>query len=223
VKSGVERRTPSDEERRLIKQVEEAKRRGGYTVTDPATQLRSALQSMKTRLTNEISDLEFQIKSGTKLVKGERKITPDAEATSLKARRDALKEEFDEVFGKKGITDEQRVANAMRAIEKSIADYEQRIKAGDLSPRKSVSLTPETPELAAARAKRDALREQLQEMRDLANPKKTPEEIALQSMKTRLANNITDLADKLAREDYSPRPKRNIVLDAEGHPAESGE
>jgi hypothetical protein len=215
VKSGVERRTPSDEERRLIKQVEEAKRRGGYTVTDPATQLRTSLQSMKTRLANEISDLQFQIDSGQKLVKGTRKVMLDAEATALKARRDALKEQFDDVFGKKGISDEQRVANAMRAVEKSIGEYERRIKEGDLSSQKRPSLTPETPELKAAREKRDALREQLQELRDLVNPKKTPEEIALQSMKTRLANSIADLADKLAREDYSPRPKRNIALDPE--------
>ena len=37
-KTGVERREPTDEERQLIKKVNEAKKRGGYVVTDPARQ-----------------------------------------------------------------------------------------------------------------------------------------------------------------------------------------
>jgi hypothetical protein len=79
-KTGVERRTPSDDERRLIRQVNEAKRRGGFNVTDPATQLKSA----KTRLQTRLSDLQRRIaeKDFTKVT---RKETPlDKEAADLK-------------------------------------------------------------------------------------------------------------------------------------------
>ena len=44
-KTGLERRAPSDEERRLIKQVNEAKRKYGVVTTDPARQLKSALEA----------------------------------------------------------------------------------------------------------------------------------------------------------------------------------
>jgi hypothetical protein len=216
-KTGVERRTPSDEERRLIKQVEEAKRKGGYRVTDPATQLKSALASIKTRLRNEISDLEHQINARKKIVKERRPIEYDAEAKALKEQRDALKAQFDEVFGQPGLTDEQRVKIAMGAVERSIAEYERRIKNREAAAPKRVSKTPETPELVAARARRDALREEWNELRDQLNPKKTPEERALQALKARLAREIAKFEDRMAAGDFSPlkSPPKKVELDAD--------
>src|SRR5207237_6903310 len=64
-KSGTEYPTPSDEERQLTKQVNEAKKKGGYEVTDPAKQLKSALDAIKTRLKNQITDRTSQVNSGT--------------------------------------------------------------------------------------------------------------------------------------------------------------
>lgn len=214
-KSGVERRTPTDEERRLIKQVEELKRRGGYTVTVPTTQLRSALQTLKTRLSNEISDLDYQIKSKSKIVKTKTQVIPDAEATRLKAQRDALKEEFDKVFPKQGITDAQKIQAAIKATERSLAEYERKVKEGDLSPMTKTTPGPTSPELESVRAKRDAAREQLQELRDLADPKKTPEERALQAFKTRTTNRIEELTQKLADKDFTTKQRRPVVMDEE--------
>ncbi len=214
-KTGLERRTPSDEERRLIQQVEEFKRRYGVIVTDPESQLKSALDTIKTRLKNQITDLEYQIATRKKIVKDKTGVAYDAEAETLKGRRDALKQQFDEVFGKPEMTDEQRVKLAMGAVERSIADLEERIKTKDIAPRHFLGKTPVTPELDVARARRDALKEQLQELRDLANPKKTPEETALQSLKTRLTNQIADLQERLSQADFTPRPRRETLMDAE--------
>jgi len=212
LKTGVERRVPSDEERRLIQQVNEAKRRFGVAVTDPATQLQSALGARKTYYRNQISDLEAQIVAKEKFVK-ERTVSPiDPELESLRTRRNELKEEFDKIFGTPGLTDQQRAAMAIRGVAKSITDLEQRIKTGDIAPRMRVSKTPSTPELEAMRARQDALREQLQELRDAVTPKKTPEQIALQSLKTRLKNQTADLTDKLARGDFTKRPKRTVEM-----------
>lgn len=214
-KTGVERRTPSDAERALIKQVEEAKRRGGYTVTDPAKQLKTALEAVKTRLRNSITDLESQIASKTKIVKKKTDLKYDEEADALKARRDELKKEFDEIFGKRELTDEQRTQMAIRAVERSITEYERRIKEGDLFPGKKPSKTPNSPALEAVRARRDALKEQLKELQDIANPKKTPEERALQSYKTRTANRIAELEEKLAKGDFSKKKPREYAKDTE--------
>lgn len=216
-KTGVERRTPSAEESRLIKQVEESKRRGGYRVTDPETQLRSALQSIRTRLENQIRDLQHEIDTKTKIVPQRTKPPTSPEIEALAVRRDALKQERDALFGKTKteMTDAQRIAMAMRAVERSIADYETRLKAGDISTRKRLYKTPETPELVSARSKRDALKEQLQELRDLANPQKTPEQRALQSFKTRTANKIADFQDRLAKGNFETRKRTPTPLDKE--------
>lgn len=217
LKTGVERRTASNEERRLIQMVNEAKRRFGIVVTDPAKQLQSALGAIKTRLQNSIADLKYQIANRQKIVR-EKTATPyDAEALRLKAEQDVLLTEFNQIFGKPEMTDAQRVKAAMAATERSITDLEQRIKTGDIGPRTQLSKTPSTPELEAVRARRDALQEQLQELRDLAEPKKTPEQIALQSLKTRLKNQTADLSDRLARGDFGKKPLRTIQFDAEAN------
>ncbi len=214
-KTGPERKTLSDEERRLIKLVNEYKKRYGVVVTDPATQLKSALAAVKTRLTNQIKDLEFQIGTGKKIVKGATKVAYDAEAAELLARRDALKAQFDEVFGKPELTDAQRVDMATKALEKSIEDLRQRIATGDIGPRRTVSKTPVTPELESLRQQRDMALEQLQALRDLADPKKTPEEISLAALKTRLLNANFELHRRIREGDFSKRVRKSVALDPE--------
>lgn len=205
-KTGVERRAPSDEERRLIQQVNEAKRRHGVVVTDPARQLKSSLDAIKTNLRNRISDLEYQIAQGKKTVKTKTNVPLDAETTDLKAQRDALKEQFDAIFGKPEMTDGQRIAVAKNALEKSIAEYERRIKEGDLSVKKAVPKTPETPELQVLKAHRDALRSQLQELKD-----NSPESIAakerqsLEALKKTLEKQISEQERRLEEGDFSPK------------------
>lgn len=139
LKTGVERRTPSDEERRLIKQVNEMKRRGGFVVTDPETQLRTAQEATKTRLRNQIADLEAQIKSREKIVKSKTKAEPDAETRELMKQRDTLKEQFEDIFGKGGMSDAERDARTLAALKKRlrgrIEDYETRLREKDFAPQ----------------------------------------------------------------------------------------
>lgn len=134
-KTGLERRTPSDEERRLIKQVEEAKRRGGYKVTDPAAQLRTALQTIKTRLENQIKDLEFQLANRQKIVRVKTPVQLDATAEALKVRRDELKAQFDEMFPREPISDAQRLANWKKRTQTRINELQEKLAAGDFSKR----------------------------------------------------------------------------------------
>lgn len=134
-KTGFERRTPSDEERQLIQQVEEAKKRGGYTVTNPEAQLKTAMDALHTRLRNQITDLETQISNREKIVKKRTRLQYDEEANRLKARRDELKKVFDEVFPKEPMTEAERLDRWNRHLEKRIGEFERRIKERDFSKR----------------------------------------------------------------------------------------
>jgi hypothetical protein len=212
-KTGTEKRQPSDEERRLIKLVNEEKRKGGFTVTDPARQLKTSLDSIKTRLRNQIKDLDQQVTTRTKILKNKTAPPTDPEVESLRVERDKLKAQYDEIFGKPELTDEQRIRMAKSAVERSIADLESRIKAGETTPKARVSKTPVTPELEALRARKDALRAEL----DALKPKPTERELALSRYKTRKLNQLADLLERTASEDFRPRTKpKPFVPDAAG-------
>lgn len=213
-KTGVERRTPSQEERNLIKQVNEAKKKGGFIVADPERQLKTSLDTIKTRLRNRISDLELQIKTREKIVKTKTEQPSDVETKALTKQKDALQKQFDEIFTKPKMTDEQRINAALKATEKSIIELERRIKTGDIEPKKKGE-GPTSPELEAARSRRDALKADIKTMKDSLNPKRTPEEIRLQSFKTRLKNEAAKLNEKIADGDFVKKPVTPIKLDLE--------
>ena len=93
-KTGPERRSPTATERDLIKTVNEAKERFGIRVKDPATQLKSALESLKTRLKNRTEELQDKLSRGD-FSKKERVPTPmDAEAVRLKAENERAKQAY---------------------------------------------------------------------------------------------------------------------------------
>lgn len=212
-KTGVERRVPTNEERRLIQQVNEAKRRYGMVTTDPARQLKGALEAIKTRLTHQIADLEFQIRTKEKIVKTRTPAPFDNETKLLELRRDELKQQFEAIFPRRPRTEAQRAQTAMRAIERTIADYEMRIQAGDVSVRAAKPLIT-TPALEALRARREAVKAEYQELVDLLDPGRR-ERAALSGYKARLATATAGYADRLARGDFAPRARPERRLDNE--------
>ena len=282
LKTGMERRTPSDTERVLIKQVEEAKKKYGIQAVDKETQLKSSLDAIKTRLKNQIVDLGKQIEERKKIVKDKSSVAYDKEANALKAKRDKLKADFDKIFaeptksasqkhdiakknrlkkqietlekqiaarektvkdkmatvvdketydlqikldslksvadnifGNKELTTEQRVNAAIKAVEKSINEYNKKISNKDISPLTKKRAPLENEKLNKLQAERTELRKQLKELRDAANPKKTPDQIALQSLKSRLKNEAKKATEKLDNLDLAKAEKRNVPKDAE--------
>ena len=213
-KTGVERRTPSDEERQLIQQVNELKKLYNIETVDPAKQLKSALDEVKTRLNNQIADLEKQIATREKIVKTKTPAPSDPEVVTLKKKRDALRKEFDAIFGKPKLTEAQRAKIAEASVKKSIADLERRIKEKDVAP-KAKSKPVQTPELEVLRTDRDLLRIEYELLKDSMEPKLSPEEIALKRLKSRLTNETRRLQDKLARNDFEVKESEPIELDAE--------
>jgi hypothetical protein len=213
LKTGFQRDTPSDVVRELQRKVQEIMKQNGITreSTGGEKTWKSSLDAIKTRLKNQIRDLEKQIETGEKTPK-KTGVAYDAEATALKEQRDALKKIIEDTEGKREISDEQRVKVAISAVEKSIAEYERRIRENDTSPRPKGTKTPETPELKTLRDIRDNLKEEYDQM---ANPKKTPEEKALKSLKTRLINREKELQNMLDTGNYEKKKRVPTPLDQE--------
>ena len=90
LKSGVEKREGTEEERRLTKLVNEKKKEGGYEVTDPDRQLKTAQGTAETYLLNRIADLKKEIDTGEKIVK-------DRKPLKTTKKIEALKEELAQV------------------------------------------------------------------------------------------------------------------------------
>lgn len=205
--SGPERAPITDEQRRLTKQVNEAKKKYGVVVTDPARQLKSALDSIKTRLKNSIADLEHEIATKQKIVRQKSAVPTDAEVDTLRARRDELKRQQEALFGDRQLTDEQRLKIAMDSAKRSLEDYDRRIKERDFSTNKK---TPQSsPELDAIKARRDALKAEFEELRDL-DPKYADEQAGaeLERKKAALEKSIAAKLDKLKSGDVSTAGKQ---------------
>jgi hypothetical protein len=218
LKTGVERRAPSDEERRLIKEVNEAKRRFGIVVTDPATQLRSAIQARKTYYENQIKDLDQQIQQKQPFLKQRTPPPTDAALKALIERRNELKHQYNQMFPKTPLTDEQRVQAALRTTDRQISEIENQLKSGEIF-NASKPPKPSSPELEAKRARLEELKQERQWARDTIQPPpdKDPERIALEALKKRMQSKMDDLNERVATGDFSlARKSEPVKLDDKG-------
>lgn len=284
-KTGVERRAITDNERRLLRLVNEYKKRYGVITTDPTAQLKSAQDAIKTRLKNQIKDLAVRIETGEKPV-NKTQVEYDAEMQSLRDLKERMQATVDAIEGKQQMSDEDRAKLIMRSLHEQISDYERRIRESDTSPKASGKKLS-TPEIEALKARRDAVREEYREMemidadlqdqrnakrlessidqtrksiadldariaagdlsvrskregptsgelqrlraertamnklltqlRKEAQPRRSPEEIALQSTKARMASQLAKIQERIAAGDFAPRVKKEpVALDKEG-------
>jgi hypothetical protein len=168
LKTGVERRAPSDEERRLIQQVNEAKRVHGVVTTDPARQLKGAQDAILTRLKHQIADLNFQIDAGARTVKGGSKVASTPEMDGLRHARNELRKRLDELLPRPGISEAQRIATAERGLAADIELYEFKIAARETGPLRGKSARLNSAKLDQLRARRDVLKAELAELRAAA-------------------------------------------------------
>lgn len=213
-KTGFEQRTPTMKESEIVQVVNDLKKRGGFEVTDPETQLKSALDGVKTRMTNEIKELEHQVKTGVKLVKGKTELIHDVEATMLKTKLESLREEFRSIFADPALTEAQRVERAIASMEKSEAEYERRLREGDIRFKQPRKL--DVAEVETARAKREVKRKEYEELRRLLTPDKVLTEAekmqrTVNALKTRAAREIANLQEKLDNGDFAPRERKAPV------------
>ena len=112
---------------------------------------------------NNISKLETELQR----VKDRQKKTtnPQQRRELTTAEKDLVKQiKIEKEAWRKEVEPERKVREALKAAEKSLAEYERRIAEKDIS-KEPTSTTPETPELKALREKRDAKRKEYQAMK----------------------------------------------------------
>lgn len=211
LRSGLQRDKPTDEERRLQKQIKEAMKDLPIDEAEDEQAWRNALDQVKARLKNQISDLETQIETGEKTEKSKRGIEYDAEATALKEERDRLKEIVQQMEGRPEMSDEQKIRRAIAGVEKTIKEYERRISEHDFSSRKA-SDTPETDDLKQLRAKRDALKSTYSDMEKEAG---IAEQKRLANYKKALQRSADQYETRLKAGDFVREKKKPVELDAE--------
>lgn len=206
-KSGPERAKLSDEARRLQQQLNEAKKKYGVVVTDPAKQLKSATDAVITRLRNSIVDLTNMIETGER-PKGKTPVPETPEIARLRAMRDRVRSTLEDIEGKPEMTEQQRIAAAEKAMEGQIAELQRRITTGDTATRLPRE-RPRSAHLDALRAEKDALQAQLDELR--AADAAVQEERAFDA----LSRQAADLEGRLSRGELTQERTTQLGPDTE--------
>jgi DNA repair exonuclease SbcCD ATPase subunit len=203
LRSGLQRDKLTDQERRMQREIKEAIKDFPVDQDEVDQAWKNSLDAVKSRLKNQIADLEDQIKSGAKtpVKKG---IEYDAEANTLKDQRDSLKKILQETEGKQSLSDEQKTRNAVAAVQKTIDEYERRIAEKDFSTKEK-SKTKETQELKSLRGTRDKLKEtykQLEKDLGIADKKR------LENVKKSIKKATSRYEERLKNKDFAPAAKK---------------
>ncbi|MBU0958701.1 MAG: hypothetical protein KKB31_02020, partial [Nanoarchaeota archaeon] len=211
LRSGLQRDKLDAEERDLGKELKELMKDLPVTEEEMATKWKSALDAIKTRLKNNIEDLNRRIKTGIK-PPAKKQVEYDAEAKILKEKRDNLKKIVEELEGKPGITEEERVKIAVKGVERSIAELQRRINEKELITPKGKPV-PQTIELQKLKGVRAELKSELMKMQEAAG---IPEKKRLESMKKRLVEQTKKLQERIWKKDFAPKKKASLLpMDAE--------
>lgn len=211
LRSGLQREKPTQEERRMQRELREKMKDLPLDHADLEKQWKTALDATKSRLQNQIEDLEKQIEAGEKRSPEKTPLQYDEEANALREKRDNLRTILDEMVGKPELTNEQKLQRAINATERSVEKLRKQIESGDIG----FNPTPQTlssPELNALKETRKQLSDELNEMRKQAG---IVEQRKLQQAKDRVNNRIAELQKKIRDRDYSKRKPQPIKADDE--------
>ena len=198
LKTGKGRDAPSQITRELTKQVHSAMKKMGITIGDPAKRLKSSLEAVKSRLKNSIDDLTKSIENRERLIVNKSQVKYDTEANALKSRRDALRAQYDEMFPKPAMTDEERYDAAVKTARRSLDQWESKLadaKRG-VFPSDIKKGNIATKELIAIRKQRDQAKVNFEALRDAAMPDRK-DKLSLAIYKKRLDRRMADIEERL--------------------------
>lgn len=167
-----------------------------------------------------ILSLEKRIKNNDFAPRAQKRVE-SPELKALRVKRDGLMKEVvaKRKAAKGGARTPEEIATraALKATQKSIGDLQDRLIQNAIDAKKTPSKVQETPELLAARAQRDQLRQAVDEMVEAAKPPgRTPEEIKLANIKKSLTKRTADLQERLKNEDFAKRTRKITELDEDG-------
>jgi hypothetical protein len=170
-KTGVERAEKGAKERIEIKKNNALIKKLGIQTKDPETQLAGAMNAIKNRLRNHIEELTQRIETGERAPKKEG-VEYDAEAKTLKAKRDELQQAFDTLYGKEQKTYEEKVKAAEIANERLIEAKKSQIDQERDRILNGRKVTPEEREkitsdrIDVQKTELDQLNQELKTIRD---------------------------------------------------------
>ncbi|HAR43307.1 MAG TPA: hypothetical protein DCS07_11875 [Bdellovibrionales bacterium] len=225
--TGMKHDPKSDELRRMEKELHQIMKKNGLdTLHSPEDHMKTALDAAKTRLKNEIADLDRQIAAKKRDPVQKTGVKYDAEALKLKEIRDAKKEVLDHLDEKPGISVQRRIEITLNSLERSIEEYQRQIATGDFK-RKVSAEGPETPAIKKLRDERDALhkvRDEKRALRAEMEKQGVPDEDPLiteldkfmadterkiKAQETALDRSIEEYQRRIAEEDLNPEKKRS--------------
>jgi len=167
------------------------------------------------RLNDRISEYEKKIKDG-KVLPETKPAKPGAPVNDpLRVRLQVLRDTLSDMRDKSPEYQQKRADAALKLVEQSNEELARKINEGEIETKKKPGSSITSPELEAARAEHEQLAKIMQELRNAAKPRKTPEQIALQAAKTRATKRAAELLEKTAKGDFSTKPRSKIVPDRE--------
>jgi hypothetical protein len=171
-------------------------------------------------LEESIAELKDKIKKADYTLPQRRNPTQTAAYKALVKEKEDLqkkvREEREKLFGRQGMSDEQRIKMATAAIDKSIERMQKMLTSGNYDVPKRTSKTPETPELAQKRETRNTLRKQLLELRKLKREAAIdPIAKQLKTDKKRIQTRMKKLKERMDKGDFSKPVKRQKATDQE--------
>ena len=211
---GSERGEPDAETRTMIKEVNEIKKELELEATNE-NQGKSARAAIKTRLRNEIEELEKFIKTRERIPSNRRSVEDDPETAQLRRDVRELRAKYQEIVGVDTMAEE---AAKESALEKSIADLQNQIVTGEIE-QAAKQQTVDTPEIAALKAQKAALLEQRKALRspsteDIERKKEQALLDRITKLSARIATGVADTkAGKPTVESANVSAYRDIIKD----------
>ncbi len=211
-KTGQQRDKPSVDIRELQKQRNELLKALNIK-TVQKNQLRSSLDAVKTRLKNEIEELNHAIATKVAQVKRKPNTTTDAEVTDLKAKRDAARAHYDAVFGvnRKAITDQQRLNTAIKGLNKRIAE-ERALAAKGIAERTKNGKPISNDQVDTLRKTLNDLVKQRHQLRAALHPKKSVEEREMARAEAAAKRAIAAYANPTTKGKLHLTPSKELAL-----------
>lgn len=210
LRSGLQRDKLSDQERKMLRDIKDAMKDLPVDEAEEAKSWKTTLDTIKSRLKNQIADLNKQIETGEKTAK-KKGIKYDQEADDLRAQRDELKKVIEAMEGKSKMSDEQKIRMAVAAVEKNIAELERRIATKDVS-KKDKSVAPVTDQLRTLRQKRDALKKTFA---DIEKELGVTDKRRLETYKKAIKRSSERYEERLKNKEFVTQKKKPVEMDKE--------
>lgn len=209
--------TPAQEYKRLTKAAELLKKVNDYMremgiqeQPPPATvegRKAVALEKVKKRTRSIIKGLEDQIAAGER--KQRNGVEPDSELNVLKAERDQLSKQLDEIDKSKQ-SPEEKIKRTEDTLNRQIFNYEKQIKDGT-NPLRPKEQRPTTKQIEQLKRQKAELKRQVDRMREENNPQVSEQAKALAKYNENAQKKIWQLEDKIANKDFSPPEQKKVV------------